>query len=88
MSVPGKERRKEPRIRSRGPVIMRVSEGAPVPGTIYDVSPSGLSVVVETAIQAGEVVHIESQGLEGEASVRYCRPHKIGYIVGLEWARP
>ena len=77
------ERRKETRFRSRGPVRLVVAGGVPIPGTVYDVSESGISAEVEAEIRPGTVVRIEGEGWEGSGVVRHCTRRADVCLIGL-----
>ena len=83
-AMTNEERRRERRVRSRGPVSL-VAEGCePVSGTIFDVSISGISVDSEHAIGLGSPVRIDGQGFAGDGIVRYCGPHHGRFRIGIE----
>ena len=77
------ERRTEPRIRWRGQVNLLAGGADAVPGTIYDVSGSGISVVVGSEISAGTPVQIDGDGCTGHGVVRHCRRHGQSYRLGV-----
>ena len=77
------DRRREPRIRSRGPVNLLAGGADVVSGTIHDVSPSGISVVAKTGITAGTRIQIDGDGFTGHGVVRYCYRHGQSYRLGV-----
>jgi len=77
------EQRKESRVRSRGRVNLLAGGADAVPGTIHDVSPSGISVVAESEISVGTPVQIDGAGFTGHGIVRYCRQHGQSYRLGV-----
>jgi PilZ domain len=82
------EKRSEARIRSRGPVTILAAGLARIPGTIYDVSASGLGLDLETnsslGLGVGTSVVIDGQGFDAEGVVRYCERLGPAYRVGVE----
>ncbi|HXB69176.1 MAG TPA: hypothetical protein VNY05_13085 [Candidatus Acidoferrales bacterium] len=67
------ETRSESRIRSKGIVTLLVEGSAPVDASIYDVSPSGLGLGLETTanLATGTAVAIHGPGLVAHGVVRY-----------------
>jgi hypothetical protein len=80
------EKRSEARVRSRGPVTILAAGLDRIPGTIYDVSDSGLGVDLETqiALGAGTSIVIDGQGFAADGVVRYCECLGSVYRVGVE----
>ena len=78
------QRRKEPRIRSRGLVELRVAGGSAVTGTVHDISESGLSIRSQAAVPPGQPVEVDCSGLVADAVVRHCRLIDGAYHIGLE----
>src|SRR6266511_3395639 len=55
-------------------------------GECLDISSSGLRVELQDRIEGGTVVRAKILGsLLGMATVRYCSPKKLKFIVGLEF---
>jgi len=77
------ERRVESRIRSRGRVKLLADGAAGVPGSIYDVSVSGIGVDTESGISPGTLVRIDGEGFAAEGVVRYCGRHGPRYRIGV-----
>jgi hypothetical protein len=80
------EMRSEARVRSRGQVTILAAGGEQIPGTIYDVSASGLCLDLETQseLSPGTSVAIDSQGFAAEGVVR--NGERLGpiYRIGVE----
>ena len=77
------DQRKEPRVRWKGEVSLRAGDADAVSGTIYDVSTSGIAVVVGSEISAGTPVQFEGTGFTGGGVVRYCYRQGQGYRLGV-----
>ena len=77
------EQRKEPRIRSRGSVQLLVNGSQRVPGTISDVSVSGIGVEAEAAISPETPVKIDCGDIIAEGIVRFCRRQGPRYYIGI-----
>jgi hypothetical protein len=77
------DQRKEPRVRWRGPVSVRVGDANAFSGKIYDISASGIAVVAEGEISVGTSVQIDGDGFSGQGIVRYCCRHGEGYRLGV-----
>jgi hypothetical protein len=80
------EKRSEARIRSRGPVTIMAAGLERIPGTIYDVSASGLGLDLEThnVLSPGTSVVIDGQGFAAIGVVRYCEDLGPVYRLGVE----
>ena len=78
------ENRVEARIRSKGTVNLIASGAGPIPGTIYDISVSGLGVQTETGIALGSAVAIDGDGFTAEGIVRYSALRGGKYRLGVE----
>lgn len=82
------EKRSEARIRSRGPVTILAAGLERIPGTIFDVSASGLGLDLETqcglGLGVGASVVIDGQGFAAEGVVRYCEHLGPAYRIGVE----
>ena len=74
------------RVKSRGRVELRCEGGQSIPGIIYDVSESGISVESEAALPPGEFVEVDCGGLVAEAIVRHCASSGEAFRIGLELA--
>ncbi len=77
------ERRREPRIQSRGPVQLLANGLQRIPGTILDVSISGISVDAEAALSPETPVKIDCGDFIAEGIVRYCRRQGQRYCIGI-----
>jgi hypothetical protein len=64
-------------------VTLQAAGAEAVSGTIYDVSASGIALVVDDEIAAGTLVQIEGVGFSGHGVVRYCRQHGPSYRLGV-----
>jgi hypothetical protein len=80
--------RREPRVRSRGPVSLVVDDSAAIAATIFDSSPAGLSIDAENGVELDRTVRIEGQGFTGEGIVRYCGRRGEYFRIGLELIPP
>jgi hypothetical protein len=78
------ENRSEGRIRSRGRVTLLVDGVDQIPGTIRDVSISGISLETKSGIACNTVVLIDGPGFVGEGIVRYCEPFGPVFRVGVQ----
>jgi hypothetical protein len=78
------QRRREPRVKSRGAVELRDSGGNIVQGKVYDISESGLSIQSQAALTPGQPVEVDCGGLVADAVVRHCLPVDGAYRIGLE----
>jgi hypothetical protein len=80
------DKRFEARIRSRGPVTILAAGVERIPGTIFDVSASGLGLDLETnsSLNLGTSVAIDGQGFAAEGVVRYCECLGPAYRIGVE----
>ncbi|HWB83120.1 MAG TPA: PilZ domain-containing protein [Bryobacteraceae bacterium] len=76
-------RRRERRIRSRGPVQLMVAGQSPISGKIYDISQGGISVEAEGGIAAGLAVEIEGEGFVMDGVVRHCRQEGETFRIGI-----
>ncbi len=83
------DRRQEDRRFLLARVTVQWGEGAP-PVTrtrlamLEDISPHGACLRTNTAIAAGTRVAVTGYRTPFTGSVRYCRPHVMGYLVGLQ----
>jgi len=68
------EKRAEPRHRSKGIVTLLMEGAGPLQCRIYDVSPSGLGLGLETRVSLapGTAVVIESAAFAASGVVRFC----------------
>ena len=82
------QRRKELRVRSCGLVNLLTSNGQSIPGTVRDISPSGISVQSETALEPEQVLKIDCGGMVAHAVVRHCRADRGLFRIGLELLSP
>lgn len=80
------DKRSENRIRSRGCLTLLAEGLAPIQCTIYDVSPSGMGVGIETQadIGAGTAVILDGSAFAAHGIVRYCYRIRELYRVGIE----
>lgn len=78
------QRRREPRVKSRGVVEVRVAGGNAVSVSVYDISESGLSIRSEAALPLGQPVEVDCGGLVADAIVRHCLAVDGSYRIGLE----
>ena len=84
----GVKLRREDRVRSRGVVSLFVDGQPPVTARIYDVSPNGMSVDVNTEITPQSFVRIEGLGIVGHAIVRRCTAFDNTFRIGMELIPP
>ena len=73
-------------MKSRGRVELRCQDGMSIPGTIHDVSESGISVDSRAALPLGQFVEVDCGGLVAEAVVRHCAAVGEAFRIGLELA--
>jgi len=80
------ERRSETRLRSKGIVTLLPEGHAPIPCHIFDVSPSGLGVGLETpvVVDPGTPVAIDGPGFAAHGVVRYCYHMGQVFRIGIE----
>lgn len=83
--APGTERRAEARYLTDDPAEIEVRPGPsePIPGTILDISPSGLRVAVSQRVERGENVKVKLHRNIIFGEVRYCRPVQEGFQAGI-----
>ena len=83
---PGRERRREPRYPCNDPVMVRVlpGDGSRVPGTLVDVSRSGLRLEVGIPlVKGGEIEIVLSKQIAIFGKVRHCRRSGDKYQAGV-----
>lgn len=87
---PRLERRREIRIPTDLPVEVRMMSPfnpAVLAARVFDVSPSGLKIVLDRYLQCNTVVQIRMPNFYILAEVRYCLPSdagKTGFFAGVE----
>ena len=78
------ERRSEERIRSKGQVTVIASGQEQLAAEVYDVSRSGISLLVERAFDPGTRVQVDTGHLAAEGVVVHCiakgKQHQIGIV--------
>jgi hypothetical protein len=81
----GLERRTEVRYPTNDPAQVRLSPGAePVPGTILDISKSGLRIELTTLVERGTRIEIILTGRAAIfGTVRHCRRMADAYHAGV-----
>ncbi|MGA2194745.1 MAG: PilZ domain-containing protein [Bryobacteraceae bacterium] len=76
------ERRSEERIRSKGLVTVMAADQERLAAEVYDISQSGISLLVERAVDPGTRVQVDTGHLAAEGVVVHCaargRQHQIG----------
>ena len=77
------ERRLETRLRSRGIATLLPEGHAPIPCHIFDVSPSGVGVELDTpvVVDPGTAVAIDGAGFAAQGVVRYS--YRVGQVLRL-----
>jgi PilZ domain/Putative zinc-finger len=87
-SVAGAERRREPRYPCNDPVEIRIvaGDGSRVPGTLKDISRSGLRIEIGISVPKGAEIEIFlSKQLSVTGRVRHCRrvgaKHQAGILI-------
>ena len=80
------EKRSESRIRSKGTVTLLPEGSSPVHARIYDVSPSGLGLGLETpaSLAPGTGVAIHGSGFAAHGVVRYSYHMGQVFRLGIE----
>jgi hypothetical protein len=76
--------RKEPRIRSRGVVHLLIGDSIAIEGTVYDVSPGGISVETSIDVPLGAAVNIDAGNYRSAGVVRHCRSEGSVFRVGVD----
>jgi hypothetical protein len=63
-------------------------DGSILTGTIYDVSPSGISVESDGSMALNQAVNIVGEGFTGEGIVRYCEKFRGRFRIEIELIAP
>ena len=82
------ERRTEPRVRSRGEVLLVTDDSRRIPAAVCDISPGGMSVETTEELSLGLSVNIEIHGLCSAGVVRRCARKNGLYQVGMSLHKP
>ena len=82
------ERRKEPRIRTSQPVLVRALNALPVEACVLDVSSKGARLRAPEPVPVGAVVRIEARELLLVGTVIRCELTRGAYDVGILLSRP
>ena len=80
--------RKDPRVRSRGSVLLITEAEHRIPATIYDVSHSGMRVETAQELASGLLLKVEVHGCCAVGVVRHCVRNGDNYHVGLSLHDP
>jgi hypothetical protein len=82
------ERRSEERIRSEGQVTVMADGQARLGAEVYDISRSGISLLVERAFHPGTRVRIDTGHLASEGVVMYCLARGGRHCLGIAFDPP
>ncbi len=63
---------------------LHVTGREPVPGKVYDISESGISIESHAALASGQSVQVDCCGFVANAIVRHCGDVNGHYRIGLE----
>ena len=76
------DRRRNPRYRFSSPITVHPQGGAQIPAMTIEISVSGLSAVLSSAINIGDMVDLHP--VTGDTITAQAR-HKVGKIYGFEF---
>ena len=83
------EKRRYDRIPARGIVQLRISRGTEryltAQGRLLDKSCGGLGLIADRRCRAGSEIVVVRGTKQYRGVVRYCKPYKFGYHIGLEF---
>jgi len=82
--VDPKDRRLEPRVRSKGTVLLITEQEHSIPATILDVSPSGMRVKASEPLAVGIPLRIEAHGHSASGVVCFCLTNDDSAEVGIK----
>ena len=82
------ERRSEERIRSRGQVTVMAGGQERLAAEVYDISRSGISLLVERAFDPGTRVQIDTGHLAAEGVVVHCSAQGDQHQIGIAFDPP
>jgi hypothetical protein len=82
------ERRSEERIRSKGQVTVAAGGQERLPAVVYDISRSGISLLVERAFDPGTRVQIDTGHLAAEGVVVHCVAKGNQHYIGIAFDPP
>jgi hypothetical protein len=82
------ERRSQTRIAWRGNLQLVLPGGAPIPASIHDMSPDGLSLWIDQLLPLGSPVEVWGNGFTGDGTVQSCELQGTRYRVGLALSSP
>ena len=82
------DRRTEPRVRSRGEVLLVTPDERRIPAVVCDISPGGMSVETSEELSLGLLVSLEIHGLCSTGVVRRCIGRDGQYLVGMSLHKP
>jgi c-di-GMP-binding flagellar brake protein YcgR len=82
------ERRSEERIRSKGQVTVMAGGQEQLAAEVYDVSQSGISLLVERAVTPGTRVQIDTGHLAAEGVVVHCAVQGNQHQIGIAFDPP
>jgi hypothetical protein len=82
------ERRSEERIRSKGQVTVMAGGEERLAAEVYDISRSGISLLVERAFDPGTRVQVDTGHLAAEGVVIHCAAQGNRHYVGIAFDPP
>jgi len=82
------ERRSEERIRSKGQVTVMAGGQDYLAAEVYDISQSGISLLVERALDPGTRVQIDTGHLAAEGVVVHCNAQGNQHNIGIAFDPP
>jgi c-di-GMP-binding flagellar brake protein YcgR len=82
------ERRSEDRIRSKGQVTVMASDQERLAAEVYDISQSGISLLVERAFHPRTRVQIDTGHLAAEGVVVHCAARGNQHQIGIAFDPP
>ena len=82
------ERRSEERIRSKGQVTVAAGGQEQLPAVVYDISRSGISLLVERAFDPGTRVKVDTGHLAAEGVVVHCSAQDNQHCIGIAFDPP
>jgi hypothetical protein len=82
------ERRSEERIRSKGQVTVVAGGQEQLAAEVYDVSQSGISLLVQRAVDLGTRVQVDTGHLAAEGVVVHCAAQGNQHQIGIAFDPP
>jgi len=82
------ERRFAERIRSKGQVTVMAGDQERLTAEVYDISRSGISLLVERAFDPGTRVQVDAGHLAAEGVVVHCTVQNNQHCIGIAFDPP